>query len=264
MSGSTCSGTMGISADLRCELPATNMVALYGLPAFYAGERGSLELAARFSRVSSAFVDIGAHLGYFSFFVHYHGAAGVPIHFFEPDRQLFAALDRNVRANRLDRIQGYARAVGARDGLEQFFVNATDPLSGSLRTQFAPTHQVSAIDVEVESFATIARRLDLRQACVKVDVEGAEFEFLEGATNALDRIGSLIIEVLGPACERGFVPALMQRGGFHAYYINDYVLEHSADGSFTYRAPEYNWLFCRHAPEELSRLIGAGPLTVRA
>jgi FkbM family methyltransferase len=260
----TMSSNLGISPRLACEVPVTQMVALYGLPALYTGERGSLELAARLSRDCAAFVDIGAHLGYFTFYVHLRGQPDLPIVYFEPDPKMYAALERNVRANGLERIRGYERAVGALDGTSRFFSNHTDSLSGSLHPEFAAHHDLDAVDVTVERFATLASRLQLTRACVKVDVEGAETEFLEGASGALDRIAYLIMEVLGPAHARGFVASMMARGGFHAYYINDYTLEHSRDGSFAYRAPEYNWLFCRDEPRALAVKLAGSRLRVRA
>jgi hypothetical protein len=56
----------------------------------------------------------------------------------------------------------------------------------------------------------------------------------------------------------------MREGGFHGYYINDYSLEHSLDGSFTYREPEYNWLFCREAPPELERTLAGSRFRIKA
>jgi hypothetical protein len=150
------------------------------------------------------------------------------------------------------------------NGTADFYVNRTDTLSGSLTETFADRHEVTPTPVRVERFSTVARRLNLDRACVKVDVEGAEWEFLEGASDALNRVSYLIVEVLGPAYARGFVQALMRRGQFHAYYINDYTLEHSVDGRFLYREPEYNWLFCRDTPQTLAARIGRGPLRVRA
>jgi FkbM family methyltransferase len=243
-------------------MPADQVFALYGKPELYLGERASLELAARLSRSCDAFVDIGAHLGYFTFFVSARAGSNLPIYFFEPDPLLFARLDRNVRANRLDRVVGCNKAIGAIDGSATFYVNRTDSLSGSLTSQFAAAHEVVATEIAVERFSTVAARCDFHRACVKVDVEGAEAEFLDGAGEALSRVPYLIIEVLGPAHEQRFVQSVIARTGLHAYYINDYRLEHSTDGSFEYRAPEYNWLFCRETPEELAIRLGGGPFHV--
>ena len=65
------------------------------------------------------------------------------------------------------------------------------------------------------------------------------------------------MEMLGPAIKQGMPLRIVQELGFHAYYIHDYQLEHSKDGSFEYVAPFYNWLFCRETPEELKRLLDA-------
>jgi FkbM family methyltransferase len=254
---------LGMPGRLRCRVPSTQMVAWLGTPDLYVGERGSLALAARLSGGSDAFVDIGAHMGYFTFFVRTHGPAGLPIHFFEPDPTLFARLDRNVRENGLPGVHGHQQAIGATDGVATFFVNETDSFSGSLLATFAEGYQVTPTDVEVTSFASIAARLPFQRACVKVDVEGCEGQFMDGAAGALDRIAYLIIEVLGPANARGFVKTMMARGGFRAYYVNDYTLEPSADGTFTYREPEFNWLFCRETPDELAQKLAGSPLRVQ-
>lgn len=263
MSGTDVVTNFGISRRLCCRVPATHLVPWLGTPALYAGERGSLALAGCLSGDSDVFFDIGAHLGYFTFFVRAQAPAGLPIHFFEPDPALFARLDRNVRDNALRDVHGHHQAVAATDGVAAFFVNETDSTSGSLTTMFAEQHRVTPIDVQVTSFATFAAPRTFRRACVKVDVEGGEWPFMDGAAGVFDRIAYLIIEVLGPANARGFVKTMMARGGFRAYYINDYTLEPSADGAFVYREPEYNWLFCREAPDELARKLQGSPLRVR-
>jgi hypothetical protein len=105
--------------------------------------------------------------------------------------------------------------------------------------------------------------LSLENVCIKVDVENAESDFFAGATDALDRINYLIMEVLGPAHAAGFIQQVM-RTPFHAYYINDYTLEFSSDGSFEYCPPEYNWLFCREDPASLAKLLADSGLKVVA
>ena len=254
---------LGMPGRLRCRVPATHLLAWLGRPDLYDGERGALALSACLAASSDAFIDIGAHTGYFTFYVRTHGPAGLPVHFFEPDPTLFARLDRNVRANGLGDVHGHHEAVGAADGTAPFYVNETDSFSGSLAPTFAEGWRVTTTDVAVTSFASIAARLPFRHACVKVDVESYEWPFMDGAAGAFDRIGYLIMEVLGPANASKFPKTLMARGGFRAYYVNDYTLEPSADGSFVYREPEFNWLFCRDTPEELARKLTGSPLRVQ-
>jgi FkbM family methyltransferase len=254
---------LGIASRFSCEIPSSQLLALFGKPALYTGERAALELAAQLSHHSSCFVDIGAHVGYFTFYVSAHGPAALPIYFVEADGALFAALDRNVRSNGLRHVEGFNEAIGDAAGTGRFYRNTTDSLSGSLSGMFSHQHQTEPIEVNIRSFADLADLLQLDQACVKVDVEGAEAAFLRGASGALNRIAYLIIEVLGPAHQRHFVRDVIARTGFQAYYINDYRLEPSADGAFTYRAPEYNWLFCRERPDALQAKLKP-PLTVVA
>jgi FkbM family methyltransferase len=198
----------------------------------------------------------------FTFYVFESGAANLPIRFMEPDPDLFRLIDQNVRDNQLDRIAGYEAAIGSADGTATFFVNRTDSMSGSLTDAFVGRHNVAPRDVTVRSLASLAIELSFTRACVKVDVENAEFTFLEGAAGVLDRVAYLIMEVLGPAHAQGFVPALMARSGFHAYYIAGLQLQPSRNGEFTYRPPDYNWLFCRETPGELAERLRGTALTV--
>jgi Methyltransferase FkbM domain len=72
-------------------------------------------------------------------------------------------------------------------------------------------------ELEVVSFGDFCRRESLENLCVKIDIEGAEFDFLEGAREELHRVAFLIIEVLGPTISKGSVRALQEAS--EAYYI---------------------------------------------
>jgi FkbM family methyltransferase len=254
---------LGISQSLKIQVRPAHLHARFGKPSLYDGERGALELACLFSRSADAFVDVGAHLGFFTFAVRKLGSPSVPIYFFEPDPDLFRLLKANVAANQLQGVVGLKAAIGSENQTATFFANRSDSSSGSLTSTFAERHDTHPIDVQVRSFASVAAEYGMSKACVKVDVENAEWEFLEGALGGFDRIAALIIEILGPAHAADFVPAVMARTNMHAYYINDYVLEHSIDGSFVYREPQYNWLFCREDPEHLAIRLRPTPLSVR-
>jgi FkbM family methyltransferase len=210
------------------------------------------------ARQSDGFVDIGAHVGYFTFFVRARIDASKPIYFFEPDPELFEIIEQNVRSNSLVNVHGFREAVGASNQpTATFYKNLSDSSSGSLETTFQIKHHVEPIEVSVTTYTAFAARVGLRNACVKVDVEGAEQQFIDGARASIGSISSLIMEVLGPAVEAAFVQHMMSGTGYAAYYINDYALEYSPDGSFVYSPPQYNWLFCRDNPTQLrARLAG--------
>jgi FkbM family methyltransferase len=253
-----------LGIDSRCLRIGSSAPAHYffGRPDSYAGERGALFLSLELSKRCDAFVDIGANHGYFVFFVNQGLETAVPIHYVEPDPQLFAEIESNVRRHRMVGVHGHRLAIGSKSGPAIFYTNLSDPASSSLTPMFAQKHRVQEDTVMVSSFDDFAERHALRNACVKVDIEGAEVAFLSGAKESQDRIAFLIIEVLGPAIQDGFVRMAQQALGMHAYYINDLRLEHSPDGSFVYRSPEFNWLFCRQSPAELRALLEGSRLSV--
>jgi FkbM family methyltransferase len=246
---------MGIDQRYCCLIPRSHIHVLFGKPDLYAGERGPLELAVVLSQQSDAFVDIGAHVGYFTFYVRRRLDTSKPIYYFEPDPDLYELLDRNVRSNLLVNVHGFKEAVGSQAHVATFYKNLSDSSSGSLETTFLPMHHVEPIEVKVTTYSDFAQRTGLRNVCVKVDVEGAEQQFIDGAAAQITSISSLIMEVLGPAVKAGFIQHMISNAGFQAYYINDYTLEHSPDGCFVYSLPQYNWLFCRKEPNELRALL---------
>jgi FkbM family methyltransferase len=253
---------LGISGRYRLHLPAAaSAVYLYGSLNDHRGERGAVRLARVLGKRSAAFVDVGAHLGLFLFHVT-EAAPGIPIYYFEPSPSLFRRLEANVGRNHLPRVVGFQCAIGRSTGRARWFENISDSLSSSLTEMFRATHETVETDVDVISFGDFCRRRNLERLCVKVDIEGAEFEFLEGAGDELWRIDFLIMEVLGPAIAKGFVRACQEASGMEAYYINDFRLEHTRSGAFRYVESQYNWLFCRLPPTALKATLSDARLQV--
>jgi hypothetical protein len=71
---------------------------------------------------------------------------------------------------------------------------------------------------------------------VKVDVEDAGQKVWDGA-EASKSIRYLVMEMLSPEIEAGLPARIIRETDFKAYYINDYELVPSADGTFQYVAP---------------------------
>ena len=92
---------MGIDPTLACLLPSSKAGWIFGLPEHYLGERGALELASALGRSCDAVVDVGAHLGYYTYFLAKRIPNSIPIYFFEPDPLLYALVERNVRRRSL-------------------------------------------------------------------------------------------------------------------------------------------------------------------
>jgi FkbM family methyltransferase len=105
---------------------------------------------------------------------------------FEPDPGIFAALQRNQRAFRLDDVELRNAAVWTSDGTMPFWTEggasgrlADGGLAGSVMT--VPT---------VRLRDTIDRHVDL----LKLDIEGAEGEVLEDCADRLADVGRIFVE----------------------------------------------------------------------
>ena len=246
---------MGFSANYKCLIPRDKSIPLFGKPEHYAGERGPLRLAGLLSQGADCFLDVGAHIGYYTFYMRHQMSEPKPIFYFEPNQALFEIIANNVRANRLPNVTGYQAALGATDGTAKFYLNLSDSASSSLTPAFRDKHQTAVVEVPTVRYCTFVKEHGLKNTCIKVDVEGAEEAFINGAAGAMDTISCLIMEMLASGIRRQLPSRLINDYGFEAYYINDFRLEYSLDGSFTYQAPHYNWLFCRHAPECLQTMV---------
>jgi FkbM family methyltransferase len=252
----------GIANGLRLMMPSSKHSLLFGHPGNHKAERATLALAQALARHSAAFLDVGANEGLFAFTIATASAADAPgIHCFEPDPELFARLDENLRRNSINAC-AINTAVGARNGTATFYRNLSDDASGSLTSYFANKHETIPIEVPVLALGDYLVRSGLQRACVKVDVEGAGLGVWEGIGKAFDRIDWLIMEMLEPEINAGLPRRIMADAGWHAYYIRDFNLVHSIDGEFDYQAPFYNWLLCGTRPELLGELLAKTPFHV--
>jgi FkbM family methyltransferase len=233
----------------------TSPILAFGKPSLYRGERGALHLAAHLLQHCSAFLDVGANYGYFSYFLSVL-EKNKPFYLFEPNPRLFKIILRTTKENSLTHVTSFQQAVGKEKGRTSFLINLDDECQSSLRNDANFIKNFQKIEVDIISIDHfIHQNPKLHNLLVKVDIENAEFDFLEGAINHLDRISFLVIEVLLPALKQNFIPTLINQYGFQAYYIEDFNLHYSQDGSFVYQQGELNWLFCRHPPESLSQLL---------
>jgi FkbM family methyltransferase len=224
---------------------------LFDAPRFFVGERSSLDLAAALLQYCSCLIDVGSNMGLYIFYLRGRDLSTKPIYFFEPDPALFSRLASNISRNGFRNVEGFQVAMAEKVGRANFFQNRTDDSSGSLVEEDWSKHRLEPIAVETTSFSTFVNERKLEHVCAKVDVEGAEELFVNGARSSLDKLSFLIIEILGPAIGRSLPTRVIKEGKVHGYYINDYCLEHSVAGEFRYVAPFYNWLFCKENPTAL-------------
>lgn len=258
----TVNSNLGINNNLKVQLPVLKVPScfLFGDPHSYNGEYYSLQLASYLNRYCSAFVDIGANWGFYSYFIALQTKK--PIYWFEPNSFLFENINTNIRKNRLEQVTGSKLALSDNNGHLTFYLDHTSDLQSTI---VAPehNHNITKEQIEATRFDHWVEKNSIpNHLLVKVDVENAEWQFIKGAVHALDKVDYLLIEVLGPARQSGFVNYLIKEFQFHAYYINKESIEYVKEEDMRYTAGEYNWLFCRNHPSELKQKLAGSIFTV--
>jgi len=143
-------------------------------------------------RQNSVVYDIGAHIGYTTvLFAHYLKGTGA-VHAFEILPSTVELLQNTVNANQFQNVVIHAVGLGAEETIQQLPVGPTamTSLRATLREgQRAERCKVVALD-------TYRRERGLpRPALMKVDIEGAEIQFLQGSLELLDECQpTMIIE----------------------------------------------------------------------
>jgi FkbM family methyltransferase len=247
----------GLNANLRCFVPARHTTYAFGRFDRDAPERATFALVRELASDCGEFIDVGAHEGIFTFLVH-NDYPQVRLHWFEPDRQLAQRLEKNLARNNIVAC-GSEMAVAELWGNATFFKNLTDNSSGSLSSMFADMYRnVTRPEmVETISLSEYSRARGISNALVKVDVEGAGERVWNGAVEASKAIRYLVMEMIGPELTAELPARIIRETDFKAYYIRDFELIPSVDGTFQHVAPFWNWLFCRLSPSELATRLSA-------
>lgn len=165
-------------------------------------EPAETALLSRLLPHADVFIDVGANLGYYTCLAR---QAGKPVVAFEPQPQNLHCLFRNLEANGwAEGAEVFPLALSGRPGLLQLY-GASGPSASLIRgwagysARFSQTVPVSTLD------RVLGGRFSNARLLIKMDVEGAEYQVLEGALDTLERVPRPVwlIEV----CLREFHPA---------------------------------------------------------
>lgn len=126
---------------------------------------------------SNCFLDVGANVGYYTVQV---AKLVSQVYAFEPDREIRELLCENIELNSLSNVDVYDLALAADTREVQFFHSTLHRGKSAIATDEIPSYTVKAVklDDQVGSFKLVP---DL----IKVDIEGAEIDFLYGAKEFL-------------------------------------------------------------------------------
>jgi FkbM family methyltransferase len=155
-------------------------------------------LLARLLQPGTTFLDIGAHLGFFTI-TSSLACPGIRTIAFEPNPKNFRALQANVAANALKDVVCEPLAISDLDGPATLYLTESD-MSASLMKDFQAedTRQVGQIQVQTTSLDNYVEPRGFTNPLVmKVDIEGHEPAFFRGAARTITRNKpDIILEVL--------------------------------------------------------------------
>jgi FkbM family methyltransferase len=131
---------------------------------------GAEELFVQFASRDGDFLDIGAHIGYYSMYLQ---PLVRKVYAFEPDPRNLPDLRRNAAS--VSNIEVVALAVSSQCGTAQFYIGGDSTLS-TLEAIEGRTVEVQT--TSIDDF--IASRPGIKPTLLKVDAEGHDFEVLLG------------------------------------------------------------------------------------
>ena len=137
--------------------------------------------------------DVGAHIGNFSIAsnVFYKDCK---VYSFEPVKSTFDILSFNI-ANYVN-IKVFNIALGKENKRDvMFFSNSEKDRSSFFKDNILNQENLNTQEIEIKTISSIVKEFDILVIDIlKIDVEGFEYEVIEGASDILNRVKFVIVE----------------------------------------------------------------------
>jgi len=170
---------------------------------------GSEALMASLLNRRGAFLDVGAHIGYYSLYML---PRVLEVFAFEPDPRVCALLKNNVGAK--SNVVVLPWAVGVTGGKAQFTLERDAAISHLSAEGDAAANQIVVDVVTIDEFV---RSRALTVEAIKIDVEGHDAEVIEGALGVLKEQQPLVLTEARPDAR------LFQLASLAAYRVFAFV-----------------------------------------
>ena len=138
-------------------------------------------------------IDIGAHVGYFTLYATNLAKKGKIISY-EPSKNSFLTLEKNIKMNKFSNIKLENVAVSKIQGKALLHTNDMDEISNSLYNR---NNKVEVQEVETTTLDNIFLKHKLEKInFLKMDCEGAEYDIIMNASSSiLDKIQKISAEI---------------------------------------------------------------------
>ncbi|MBD2297294.1 FkbM family methyltransferase [Nostoc sp. FACHB-190] len=148
--------------------------------------------------------DIGAYHGIYSVIAGKQISPTGQVYTFEPTPSHYRRIKQHLWLNKIDNVVVEQLALSNSDGTTEFHIPVSGVMTvGSLKPSLSSRGKLKAIKVETKRLDTYVEKQGIEKIDImKVDVEGAEMLFLEGASHTIKRFQPLLIlEAIDVSCE---------------------------------------------------------------
>ena len=153
-------------------------------------EKEKANLIRTYCKPGSVAIDIGAHMGIFSFFLAKQVGSSGRVYSFEPTPLIFDVLRETIKYNHVEHIIDARRwAVANTQGEILFNISQHSKISNANSiTLFDDDYKYKSIMVNVVKLDDLMNDEDIKNiSFIKIDAEGAEFEILKGGMELLKK-----------------------------------------------------------------------------
>ena len=181
------------------------------------------ELCIQLAPSAPSFVDVGAHLGYFSILMG-KLMNSRPVLAYEMDDRAYERLKRNVALNLLNNLQLHHIAIAGEDKTISYRRLPMLDSGESISYEGSDDPERSITGVTLDR---VFSESGIKPGVIKIDVEGAEHEVLMGAHKTLSQTPVLLLEIHGKklalfGSDSQKVIALLEEKGYDVYEIQDH------------------------------------------
>ena len=171
-------------------------------------------------------VDIGANIGYFTLLMAKLVGINGKIISFEPEPSNFTLLNKNVIINNYQNVTLEKKGISDYNGRCKFFLSTDAPGMHSLHKIDSKGEEINIDVIKLDEYFNTTGLID-KISLIKIDVEGAELQVLNGMKTILkNKKLKLLIEFIPKHLEKhGTNPddilKILEKNNFKIYHINE-------------------------------------------
>ena len=154
------------------------------LSLFKTYEPTQTEIVKKFVKKGDNVIDVGAHVGYYTFLMSELVGQSGKVFSFEPDPDNFVLLKKGIDANNLKNVEIIQKAVSKENSKIKLYLSDTDRATNRIYDAgMNDAHKI--IEVETCSIDEFLQNKKIKINFIKIDAEGSEQGVIEGMKTTL-------------------------------------------------------------------------------